>query len=233
MKSFCDEDTELCYLDLPRKDLSLQPPKALLILFPTVSVMITIALVNINILRHLDSPVCDRKGNPISITRIAIEDSLFCMYILLTAMLFICSNLTTAASLTVGNNILMYNFSLMNSVHDFWFGGLKPLSVIVMIFSCLYPYFKLFVMLMYTVVFHKPESTVLKVIESLGKYGYIDTLVMVIMVGGMCVSNIATVLIRPSFYYFVIATTMSISAGNYGVHFWRYGTSIRHYPCTV
>lgn len=73
-------------------------------------------------------------------------------------------------------------------------------------------------MLLCTVVLHCPDSRTLKIIDSLGKYSYIDTFVMVILISGMCVDNIATVKMQPSFFLFVVATTTSIIAGNYGVH---------------
>lgn len=115
----------------------------------------------------------------------------------------------------------------MNTVHDLWFGGLKPLSVLVMLFSGIYPYFKLFCMLLCTVILHCPDSRILKIIDLMGKYSFIDIFVMLIMVSGMCVDNIATIIMRPSFFLFVAATTASIIAGNYGVDLWRIKTSIR------
>lgn len=103
LMSFCDQDTGLCIINLPHDKPTIMPPTLLLILFPIVSAVLIIVIVKVNVIRHIKNPVVNYQNVPISITRIICEDTLFCIFVAGTMMMFICSNLTTAATVAIGN----------------------------------------------------------------------------------------------------------------------------------
>lgn len=157
----------------------------------------------------------------------AVEDALLIAAVMLCAGAFAWSNGTTAARVIIGGEIPFYAFSLLQTVAALWGAGLRVLSVAVFLFSCVYPYVKLASILFFTVVLHRPESAVLRVIDYIGKYSFIDTFVMLIMVSGMSVEGVARVEMLPPFYVFVVATISSIAIGNYATTLWRRGDRVK------
>jgi hypothetical protein len=73
----------------------------------------------------------------------------------------------------------------------------------------------------------RPQSRLLRLIDSLGKFSLLDSFVMLIMVGGLEIKGVAEVHIGASFYVFVTATVLSILVGNYATHGWRRETTGR------
>ena len=95
-----------------------------------------------------------------------------------TMYLFVWSNCTTAAVVIVGKELPMYGFSLANTVHDLWQAGLYPLSFFVCLFSGVYPYAKLLCIVVYSVILQQPQSRVVRMVDVLGKFSFLDSFVM-------------------------------------------------------
>jgi hypothetical protein len=136
-------------------------------------------------------------------------------------VMFAWSNATTAALVGVGREVNWFGFSLANTVTDLWHAGLMPLSIFVCLFSGIYPYFKLLVIVLYSVILQRPQSRVLRFVDALGKFSLMDIFVMMILVTGCEIQGIADVRILPSFYIFLTATMLSLLVGNYATHGWR------------
>ena len=113
--------------------------------------------------------------------------------ILGTIALFISSNSATGASVfivfDVGRRIQipsLFDFGLINSVRDMWKAGVYPLSIIVALFSGIWPYLKLVLML---ISFVMPASllnprkrhNILMILDATGKWSILDSYVMILM----------------------------------------------------
>jgi hypothetical protein len=80
----------------------------------------------------------------------------------------------------------LFNFGLINSIVDMWKAGVWPLSVIVALFSGIWPYVKLVMMVIAWVaplsyVPDKHRERILMVLDALGKWSMLDTYIMVLM----------------------------------------------------
>ena len=110
-----------------------------------------------------------------------------------TFALFISSNSGTGASVYIifelGRRIQipsLFDFGLINSVRDMWEAGVYPLSVIVALFSGVWPYLKLILMLISfvlpTSLFNKRKrGRILWILDATGKWSILDSYVMILM----------------------------------------------------
>ena len=113
--------------------------------------------------------------------------------IILTIALFVSSNSSTGASVfvifEVGRRIQipsLFDFGLINSVKDMWEAEVYPLSIIIALFSGIWPYLKLVLMfisfVMPTSLFNKKKrGTVLRILDATGKWSILDSYVMILM----------------------------------------------------
>ena len=113
--------------------------------------------------------------------------------ILLTIALFVSSNSGTGASVFVvfhvGRRIQvpsLFDFGLINSVHDMWVAGSWVLSLLVAVFSGFWPYMKLVLMLISfclpaSILSHKSREKILIILDATGKFSIFDTYVMIMM----------------------------------------------------
>ena len=110
-----------------------------------------------------------------------------------TMALFVSSNSSTGASVFVvfeiGRRIQipsLFDFGLINSVRDMWEAGVYPLSIIIALFSGIWPYLKLVLMLISfvlpTSLFNKKKrGTILRILDATGKWSILDSYVMILM----------------------------------------------------
>ena len=110
-----------------------------------------------------------------------------------TIALFISSNSSTGASVfvvfQVGRRIQipsLFDFGLINSVRDMWKAGVYPLSVIVALFSGIWPYVKLVLMIISFVLptsllKKKKRSSILLILDATGKCSILDSYIMILM----------------------------------------------------
>ena len=113
--------------------------------------------------------------------------------ILLTIAMFISSNSGTGASVFVvfhvGRRIQvpsLFDFGLINSVHDMWEAGSWILSLLVAVFSGIWPYLKLILMLISfvlpaSILSHNTRKKILIVLDVSGKWSILDSYVMIMM----------------------------------------------------
>ena len=110
-----------------------------------------------------------------------------------TIALFISSNSSTGASVFIvfklGRRIQipsLFDFGLINSVRDMWKAGVYPLSIIVALFSGIWPYAKLALMLISfclpsSLFSKKQRGKILRVLDATGKWSILDSYVMTLM----------------------------------------------------
>ena len=113
--------------------------------------------------------------------------------ILITIAAFVSSNSGTGASVyavfNLGRRIeipSIFDFGLVNSVHDMWVAGSWVLSLLVAVFSGFWPYMKLVLMLISfcmpaSILSHKSREKILIVLDATGKFSILDTYVMIMM----------------------------------------------------
>ena len=113
--------------------------------------------------------------------------------ILLTIALFFSSNTGKGASvfvvLNVGRRVQvpsLFDFGLVNSVHDMWIAGSWFLSSLVAVFSGIWPYLKLILMLLTfflptSILSHRRREKILIFLDATGKYSILDSYVMIMM----------------------------------------------------
>eukprot|EP00744_Colponema_vietnamica_P003489 GILI01005343.1.p1 GENE.GILI01005343.1~~GILI01005343.1.p1 ORF type:complete len:792 (-),score=139.52 GILI01005343.1:533-2908(-) len=215
-------------MDIPSEDSQESPPTFMIIIMGPAMAVLAAACVGYSIHRHTRNPIHDIHGNPLSITRVIMED------VFVTGMCFTCiylfawSNATTAASVVVGDELTVYTFSLVNSVRGMWQAGLYPLSILIALFSGVYPYVKLLTIVTFSVILQQPQNKFLRLIDNIGKFSFLDTFVMTILKTGLEINGIATVKCHVSFYIFLFATVGSVFIGNYATHGWRRQTQVRY-----
>ena len=110
-----------------------------------------------------------------------------------TIALFVSSNSGTGASVFVVFNVgrriqvqSLFDFGLINSVHDMWVAGSWVLSLLVAVFSGFWPYMKLVLMLISfclpsSILSHKGREKILIILDATGKFSILDTYVMIMM----------------------------------------------------
>ena len=113
--------------------------------------------------------------------------------IVCTIALFISSNSGTGASVyiafQVGRRIQipsLFDFGLINSVRDMWKAGAYILSVFVAVFSGIWPYLKLLLMIMSFVLptslySESKRANILRILDATGKWSILDSYVMTLM----------------------------------------------------
>ena len=161
----------------------------------------------------------------------------------MTCMLFLSSNLSVGAAVQVrafkrelapsdaGDvDILLpevFTFSLMDTVSNMWRAGVYALSALILIFSGIWPYAKLFAMWSaWATPWATPENRrrLLERVDAAGKWSLIDVFVMMLFMvlfhfqvatssGGL---GTLTVSVRPrrGFFIFVLATFLSMILGH-------------------
>ena len=114
--------------------------------------------------------------------------------ILVTLALFISSNTATGALvfliLQAERRIqvpYLVDFGLFKSVHDICVAGSWVLSLLVLIFSGIWPYIKLFLMLISfclpaSILSHKNREKILLILDATGKFSLFDSYVIIMMV---------------------------------------------------
>eukprot|EP00047_Mylnosiga_fluctuans_P012973 m.28709 g.28709 ORF g.28709 m.28709 type:complete len:786 (+) comp4583_c0_seq1:895-3252(+) len=150
--------------------------------------------------------------------------------------LFVFSNSNVGAAvhivLTIGGkeHVLpsIFEFSLANSVHDMWVAGVYPLSLIIAIFSGTWPYLKLLIMQFCWIaptrlLSTKRRETIFMVVDALGKWSLIDTIIMALMIVAFRFSvasqdhqTVMDVIVDPEIgiYTFVCGTMLSLIVGH-------------------
>jgi hypothetical protein len=115
------------------------------------------------------------------------------MAILFSIALFISSNSGTGASVYIVFNLgrrikapSLFDFSLINSVHDMWLAGSEVLSTVVAVFSGVWPYLKLVLMLISfmlptSILSHKRREKILLILDATGKFSILDSYVLIMM----------------------------------------------------
>ena len=113
--------------------------------------------------------------------------------IVCTIALFISSNSGTGASVyiafQVGRRIQipsLFDFGLINSVRDMWKAGAYILSVFVAVFSGIWPYLKLLLMIISFVLptslySESKRAKILRILDATGKWSILDSYVMTLM----------------------------------------------------
>lgn len=201
------------------------------IIFLTSMGVICGALMLLNVIRHRRNPILYAESTEtVSVYTVIWQDAILCTAVIVCSGCILWSNFSTAATVVAGRDLTVYSFSMRNTVGDMWASGLYVLAVCVLLLSGVYPYVKLASILVFTMVLQRPDSTLLHIIDYVGKYSLLDTFVMLIMVGGLTVHGIADVAIHTPFYLFMAGTIGSMAVGNYATHLWRRGTSVRCRP---
>ena len=113
--------------------------------------------------------------------------------IICTIALFISSNSGTGASVYIAFQIgrriqipSLFDFGLINSVRDMWKAGAYILSVFVAVFSGIWPYLKLLLMIISFVLptslySERKRAKILRILDATGKWSILDSYVMTLM----------------------------------------------------
>ena len=115
--------------------------------------------------------------------------------VLLNIALFVSSNTGIGASVfakfAIGKDKLvslpsMFNFGLVNSIHDMYEAKAYFLAGLIAVMSCAWPYLKLVLMLISWIVPSsilpkKKRESILKILDALGKWSLVDSFVMILM----------------------------------------------------
>jgi hypothetical protein len=141
----------------------------------------------------------------------------------------------------MSDEMSLFAFSLGNSVHDMWEAEVYPLAVMILLFSGVWPYVKLGLMLccwiapLQKLSASKRES-LLMWLDALGKYSLVDAYVLVMMmvafrfhVSLQDEAMVVDVLVTPrwGFYGFLLATMTSLAVGHIVLAYHRHCVSER------
>ena len=157
-----------------------------------------------------------------------------------TMVILLASNLNVGASvnlsLHVGTNTFelpgLFEFSLVNTVTEFYHAGIYPLLFLVVGFSGIWPYLKLILLLRAWIQPYASrqdrEDRLLR-LDALSKFSLVDTYVLVIMIVAfrmhmdLAQSYGLDVIITPEFgfYAFLLATCLSLLLGHGMVYYHR------------
>jgi hypothetical protein len=161
-----------------------------------------------------------------------------------TIALLIVSNLSVGASVDLSISTAdtpnafrlpsLFAFSLGNTIQEMYHGGIYVLLFIVVVFSGIWPYLKLLMMMWgwlapESVFSVKKRGKLLFSLDALSKFSLVDTFVLVIMMVSFRFhlaigdSAIIDVFVNPlfGFYGFLTATTVSLVAGHVELHVHR------------
>lgn len=219
---------ELASVPLRKPSVQQVPPIPIMVGYLVISLGLCVGVVERGRRHHRQTPVLSSINmEEVSIIRLVVEDVLLSVGVCVCFGCFVWSNCTTAATVVLGGDLVVYSFSLRSTVTDLWNAGLNPLSFAVALFSGVYPYVKLAGVLYYTAVKQKPDAPMLHVMDYIGKLSLLDTFVMLMMVTGLTIAGVADVVVYPPFYIFLAGTLGSIAMGNYATRLWRRHTTLR------
>ena len=168
---------------------------------------------------------------------------IFPMVVIGTILMLLASNLSVGASVDVVISSddhqdisvpSVFAFSLGNTVRGMYRAGIYPLMLLVVVFSGLWPYLKLVLMLFgwfapTRILDVRSRGRMLFLLDALGKFSLVDTFVMIIMMvsfhyhldlEGLMTLNVF-VNPRSGFNGFLYATTLSLVAGHVVQYFHR------------
>jgi len=168
--------------------------------------------------------------------------------LILTIVLFLMANLGVGASVgaklvLAGGQVVnpppLFSFSLGNSVHDMWQAGVYPLSIMIALFSGVWPYLKLLLMMFawmapVEMCSSEKRETLLMWLDALGKYSLVDAYVLVMMMVAFRFhidlseeSVVVDILVTPEFgfYGFLLGTMTSLAMGHIVLAFHRHATA--------
>ncbi|CCW72354.1 unnamed protein product [Phytomonas sp. Hart1] len=221
-------DDKRFFVSMPAKVSIVSYPSFLIVVVYIIgSALATVYLVILNVMRHRVRPVVHQGTlKPVSVVRIILEDMLLSISCFACAGAFIWFNLTTPVHASLGGELHIYGFTLMDTVCHFWDIGMQPLSVFLFLFSYIWPYVKLTCMLLFALVLQRPHARILRIIDYVGKFSFLDTFVIHVMLPGIFIPELGGVVILPSFYLYIGATITSVLLGNYTVRLWRRGTTL-------
>jgi len=128
----------------------------------------------------------------------------------------------------------LFEFTLVKTVQEMWTAGIYPVFFLVVVFSGVWPYAKLLIML-YCFVSKKIHDVhrgqLLLALDALGKFSLVDTYVLVLMMVAfryhlqLFDADVVglDVLVVPEFgfYGFLLATTLSLVTGHAAVYYHR------------
>ena len=167
-------------------------------------------------------------------------------------VLLFSSNVSIGASvdlsLTLGQNTIqlpgLFEFSLGNTVAELYKAGIYPLLFLVVVFSGIWPYAKLLLMLRawlktYGNVHRREELLI--TLDALGKFSLVDTYVLVVMLVAFrfhldVADNLRLqVYVNPEygFYTFLLATCLSLLLGHGMLYFHRRAQHTETRTCTT
>ena len=170
--------------------------------------------------------VAQRTTMRYSVARGYLRDVVIILLCGSAMIMFIYANADTAVTVVLGGEIRIFAFSLQNSVHDFWVSGLKALSFFIAFFSGAYPYIKIVAICSIAIVHRNTNSRLLRTIDSLGRFSFLDSFVMMVLVTTLQVPGIAEVHAHLPFYSFIGGTVLSMVAGNIATHTYDVGLII-------
>ena len=164
------------------------------------------------------------------------------MLMLVTIFILLSSNLSVGASVeltaVIGRKTLtlpsLFEFTLFETAHEMWNAGIYTVFFLVVVFSGIWPYAKLVVMLVCFVsnrIQDGPRGRLLLAMDSLGKFSLVDTYVLVLMMvafryhlrffDGDVIGLDVNVVPKYGFYGFLLATTLSLVSGHAAVYYHR------------
>ena len=179
---------------------------------------------------------------------------------LMPVLLFLCAAIFAGSNLAVGASVFvvvnlgderivtqsLFDFTLGNSVRDMWNAEVYALSLIILIFSGIWPYLKLAIMLVCwwlpaKFINSKLRERMLMVLDALGKWSLIDSFVLTMMMVAFHFhldlsappgeqsqpGSSLSVYVNPGlgFYCFLFATIFSLILTHVVLHFERATTS--------
>ena len=163
-----------------------------------------------------------------------------------TIVLLLSSNLSVGATVDVvmtdiyqdGANIQipsLFEFSLLNTARDMWRAQIYPLFFLVLIFSGIWPYMKLFLMLFAwmgptSMISSTFRGQLLLKLDALSKFSLVDTYVLIVMMVAfryqlpLLEESLLHVYVVPQFgfYGFLMATSASLLLGHVLVYYHRH-----------
>jgi hypothetical protein len=158
-----------------------------------------------------------------------------------TIVLLVSSNLSVGASVNLSLRLGdekhlhlpgLFQFSLANTITEFYRAGIYPLLFLVVVFSGIWPYAKLLLMLSAWLKPHASSSAreeQLLLLDALSKFSLVDTYVLVVMVVAFrfhldVIESLGfDVFVNPEFgfYSFLLATCLSLLLGHGMLYFHR------------
>lgn len=157
-----------------------------------------------------------------------------------TIVLLVSSNLSVGASVNLSLRLGdekrihlpgLFQFSLANTITEFYKAGIYPLLILVVVFSGIWPYAKLLLMLSAWLTPHESlaREKQLQLLDALSKFSLVDTYVLVVMVVAFrfhldVIESLGIdIFVAPEFgfYSFLLATCLSLLLGHGMLYFHR------------